>query len=243
MESNRLQGYAAFGQARYGFTDTLRGTVGARFSSTNRTANGKEPLSIGGLPYTFDKTYTHIDWKVSLEKDMSPKMMVYGAIQTGYQPGTYNEEPSTPTFSNEVKPSHLLAYTAGIKSRWLDDRLQINDEVFYYDYRDLLIQSYNIALPVSIIFNASKIAIKGSQLDVLARVFTDDQASLNVGYSRAQRGFYYTGREELRRLPDCIRAGFDRNGRLHAQHTDRPGDAAGAHLLAILKQLLWRLCA
>jgi iron complex outermembrane receptor protein len=192
VEKNRLKGYAAFGQTTYSLTDTFRATIGARASSTNRTANGNEPVAVGGLPYTFEKTYSHIDWKAGLEKDILPKMMLYGAVQTGYQPGTFNELPNTPTFSNEVKPSRLLAYTAGIKSRWWDDRVQINDEVFYYDYRDLLIQSYNIAAAFNAIFNAKKVAIKGNQLDVLARVFTDDQVNLNVGYSHARNVDFIT---------------------------------------------------
>src|SRR6202000_2216033 len=57
VEYNRLQGYAAFGQATYSFIDSLRGTLGARISSTNRTAFGNSPLAVGGLPYDFDKTH------------------------------------------------------------------------------------------------------------------------------------------------------------------------------------------
>ena len=192
VDANRLKGYAIFGQATYSITDTLRATIGARGSSTNRTAHGSEPAALGGLPYTFDETFKNIDWKAGLEKDLTPKMMVYGAIQTGYQPGTFNELPRTDTFDNEVKPSRLLAYTAGFKSRWLDDSVQINDEVFWYDYRDLLIQSYNIAAAYNTIFNARKVTIKGNQLDVLARVFTNGQLNLNVGYSQARNKDFIT---------------------------------------------------
>jgi iron complex outermembrane recepter protein len=140
----------------------------------------------GGAPYEYDKRYDHFDWKVGLEGDILPKAMIYGTVQTGYQPGTFNELPNTPTFSNEIKPSKLLSYTVGIKSRWLDDRLQINDEIYYYDYRDLLEQSYDVAAPVNPLFNAQKVVIKGDQLDILMRVFSNDEANLNVGYSHGR---------------------------------------------------------
>jgi len=192
VASNRLEGYAAFGQATYSFTDTFRATLGGRVSSTSRAAFGDAPLAAGGLPYDFDKRYTHGDWKVAIEKDLGPKAMAYGSIQTGYQPGTFNELPNTPTFDNEVKPSKLLAYTVGAKSRWLEDRLQVNGEVFYYDYRDLLIQSYDISAAYNTIFNAKKVSIKGAQFDVLARVFTADQLNLNVGYARARNDDFTT---------------------------------------------------
>jgi iron complex outermembrane receptor protein len=192
VDADRLKGYAAFGQATYSFTDTFRTTLGARASTTNRLAHGNEPAALGGLPYEFDKNFGNVDWKVGAEKDLTSKVMLYGAIQTGYQPGTFNELPNTATFNNEVKPSRLLSYTAGVKSRWLDDSLQINDEVYYYDYRDLLIQSYNIAAAYNTIFNAKKVAIKGDQLDILAKVMTNDQLNVNIGYSQARNKDFTT---------------------------------------------------
>ncbi len=192
VTQDQLKGYAAFGQGTYSITDTFRVTVGARGSTTKRTAYGDEPEALGGLPYNFDQTFNNVDWKFGLEKDVLTKMMLYGSVQTGYQPGTFNELPNTATFNNEVKPSRLRAYTGGVKSRWLDDRLQINNEIYYYDYRDLLIQSYNIAAAYNTIFNARKVAIKGDQLDVLAKVSTNDQVNLNVGYSHARNVDFVT---------------------------------------------------
>jgi iron complex outermembrane receptor protein len=189
---NREVGYAGYGQATYSFTDAFRGIIGGRYSSTDHSAHGDSPVAVGGLPYEYAKTYNHFDWKAGLEYDVLPKAMVYGTVQTGYQPGTFNELPNTATFNNEVRPSTLLSYTAGIKSRWLDDRLQINDEVYYYVYRDLLTQSYDVSAPVNPLFNAQRVVIKGNQLDILMRVFRDDQANLNIGYSHARDADFIT---------------------------------------------------
>jgi iron complex outermembrane recepter protein len=190
--ADRLIGYSLFGQATYSITETTRITGGVRGSSTERVAHGNEVVALGGLPYTFDRTYDHADWKVGVEQDLTRKMMGYATVQTGYQPGTFNELPNTATYSNEVKPQKLLSYTAGLKSRWFDDRLQINDEAYYYDFDDLLIQSYNISAPYNTIFNAKKVVIKGDQLDVLALVFTEDQMNLNVGYSHSRNVNFVT---------------------------------------------------
>jgi iron complex outermembrane recepter protein len=126
--ADRLIGYSLFGQATYSITESTRITGGVRGSSTERVAHGNEVVALGGLPYSFDRTYDHADWKVGVEQDLTRKMMGYATVQTGYQPGTFNELPNTATYSNEVKPQKLLSYTAGLKSRWFDDRLQINDE-------------------------------------------------------------------------------------------------------------------
>jgi len=186
VNADRLLGYSVFGQATYSITDTFRLIGGGRASSTERTAAGDEVVALGGLPYTFDHTYRHIDWKVGVEQDLTSKAMLYATIQTGYQPGTFNALPNTSTYSNEVQPQHLLSYTAGIKTRWLEDRLQINDEIYYYDFHNLIIQSYDISAPYNSIFNGDKVVIKGNQLDVLAKVLGDDQLNLNIGYSHAR---------------------------------------------------------
>ena len=218
VDADRLLGYAAFGQLTYSITDTLRITGGTRASSTQRTANGFEVVALGGLPYDFDKTYNHVDWKVGVEHDLSSKVMLYGVVQTGYQAGTFNALPNTPTFDNEVKPEQLHSYTAGIKSRWLDDRLQINDEIYYYDFHNLITQSYDISAPYNLIFNGDKVVIKGDQLDVLAKVFSADQANLNVGYSHARNvnvvdsyGNNYDGLQPAYAPDWTIEAGFTHN--------------------------------
>ncbi len=186
VDNNVLKGGSVYGQVTYSVTDSLRFTVGTRGSSTQHIGGGSEVVALGGDPYTFDKTYNHVDWKAGVEYDLTPKIMAYGVIQTGYQEGTYNALPNTATYSNEVKPEELKSYTAGLKSRWLDDRLQINNEIYYYDFHNLIIQAYSISEPYNVIFNGDKIEIYGDQLDVLAKVLTDDQLSLNIGYSHAR---------------------------------------------------------
>lgn len=186
IDADRLLGYAGFGQATYSVTDSFRIIGGARASSTQRTANGYEVVALGGLPYTFDKTYDHVDWKAGVEQDLAPSVMVYAIVQTGFQAGTFNALPNTATYSNEVKPEELRSYTVGLKSRWLDERLQINDELYYYDFHNLIIQAYDISAPYNLIFNGDKVGVKGNQLDILARVFSQDQLHADVSYSRAR---------------------------------------------------------
>jgi len=186
VEADRLLGYAAFGQVTYSLTDTLRITGGGRASSTQRTARGFEVVALGGEPYTFDKTYSHIDWKVGLEYDVAPAVMLYGVVQTGFQTGTFNALPNTPQFSNEVKPEQLRSYTIGMKSRWFEDRLQVNNEIYWYDFHNLIIQAYDISAPYNLIFNGRKVVVKGDQLDILGRITSADEFNVDVSYSRAR---------------------------------------------------------
>jgi iron complex outermembrane receptor protein len=180
---NRLEGVAAFGQATYKFSDTLRLIGGGRASFDSREGEG---LTGFGQPFDADEDYDRIDWKVGVEWDVLADSMAYATIQTGYQPGTYNSFPATPEQSNLVDAAELTAYTVGIKNRFLGDRLQVNNETFFYDYRDLLVQSFNLNTFLLTTFNAEKTEIWGNQLDVLFQPTDADYFNLSVGYLHAR---------------------------------------------------------
>lgn len=186
IRDNRIESYAAFGQVTLSASDTLRFTVGGRFSDDKREASGFAPAPVGGAPFSFSASYSNFDWKTGIEYDIAERAMLYGTIQTGYKPGTYNELPSTPAFDNAVKESTLLAFTAGLKTRLLGNTLQINTEIFSYDYDDFQIQAYDVSAPFNPVFNAQKVKIYGGQLDVLWAATGNSQLNLNVGYSRAR---------------------------------------------------------
>jgi len=91
-----------------------------------------------------------------------------------------------------VKPTDLIAFTGGYKTRLLDNSLQVNTEVYYYDYEDMEVQAYDINSPFNEIFNAQKIEIYGAQLDVLYAVTANARLNLNVGYSHARNEEFIT---------------------------------------------------
>ncbi|HET7204486.1 MAG TPA: TonB-dependent receptor, partial [Steroidobacteraceae bacterium] len=183
IDDNRLEGYAAFGQATYELTETLRLVAGGRFSWDRREGEGR---TADGTPYSAEEDYDHFDWKVGVEKDLAAAVMAYANVQTGYQPGTYNMFPSSDDDSNLVRSATMTAYTAGIKTRFLDGRLQVNDEVFHYDYEDLLVQSFNFNTFLLTTFNADSSTIYGNQLDVLFEPTDSDLLNVTVGYLHAE---------------------------------------------------------
>lgn len=191
VQRNRLQGAAVFGQATYSFSDALRLTVGGRYGVDDRQGNGITPLDQVSA-YRFSKKYHRFDYKIGVEYDVAPHAMAYVTYQTGYQPGTYNEFQSTPLNNAEVRPATLKAITAGIKTRLLDNTLQINDEFFYYDYRNLQLQAINVNAILNPIFNAAKVTIPGNQLDILYQPDSDNRINLSVSYVHARNKNFVT---------------------------------------------------
>jgi iron complex outermembrane receptor protein len=185
IDLNRITGQAGFGQVTVDLVQDLRLTLGGRYSHDHRIGNGNQD-SPALVPFTYDQTFSHVDYKVGLDYDLAPGILLYGAIQTAYQPGTFNGYPSTPTFSNAVGSATLRAYSTGIKSRFFGDRLQVNDETFYYDYRGLFASAYNTITNQQQTFNAQKTEILGNQLDVIYKITNSDRLNLSVGYLNAR---------------------------------------------------------
>jgi iron complex outermembrane receptor protein len=187
---NRLEGYAGFGEVTYDVSDRLRVTGGARASFDRREGAGTSPF---GAPYTSAQDFDRVDWKVAVEYDVAAASMLYATVQTAYQPGTYNPFPAVPAApaagaapAEQVAPAKLTAVTLGTKNRFLDGRLQVNAEAFRYDYRDLFVQSFNLNTFLLTTFNAQKVDIYGTQLDVLWKPVAAGRLNLSVGWLHAR---------------------------------------------------------
>ena len=199
-----LKGAALFGQATYSVLDDLRIVFGGRGSVDKREVNGfsqgivtgtTEPSPeyinlFTGLPlptYEGDKQWENFDWKVGVEYDLQETSMFYTTVQTGFQPGTFDTIPGV-----VAKESTLLAFTAGVKSTFLDGKLIINDEVFYYDYSDLLTSAFDAGAGANVLTNTDS-TIYGNQLDVDYQPWTDTLLRLSVGYTHGRYDDFITG--------------------------------------------------
>ncbi len=131
---------------------------------------------------TSDITVHRFDYKVGAQYDITPRIMAYAQYQTGYQPATFNEVANLPGRSNLVKTGKLKSVSGGIKTRWFNNTLQINDEVFYSVYNDLATQAYDASALYNPIFNAKKVTIPGNQLDVLWEPTHNDRVNFSVSY-------------------------------------------------------------
>ena len=186
VAANRLEGEALFGQVTVDLAPGLRGILGGRYSWDDRIGGGDylDGTSLGS--YAYDRSFSQADYKVGFDYDLAPEIMLYASTQTAYQPGTFNAFAGTPAISNAVNQATLTAYTAGVKSRHFDDRLQINNEMFYYDYRGLFAAAYNTVLNSNQTFNAQKTEIYGDQFDVIFKLTQSDQFSMSAGYLHAR---------------------------------------------------------
>lgn len=189
--TTNLNSYATYAQATYAITDSVRETVGVRYSWDEVSAPNSATISTNGFvtgdfspvytPFSFSHNWRRFDWKEGLEADVGEHSMVYGSVQTGYTAGTFNPIENTTKFSNVVKPQTLLAFTLGSKNRFFDNRLQINDEIFYYRYKDLLLSAFSGVTGTSTNYNAPRSTILGNELNIEYQLTGADRLSLALG--------------------------------------------------------------
>jgi iron complex outermembrane receptor protein len=188
---------AAFGQLTYSITDTFRVTGGLRYSSNQKVANGCNCSAGGGegIYFTFNHTWPRLDWKAGLEADIGDNGLWYATVQTGYDNGSYQYYNTSGLLGKQnagpaplVQPSTLVSYSTGTKFRFFDNSLEVNNEIYYYDYKNLLIASFddNPATYGNQFYNADKVEIYGDELDVKYLITRNDRIQLNFDYNHAR---------------------------------------------------------
>jgi iron complex outermembrane receptor protein len=129
--------WAAFGEATYSLTDKLRLIAGGRYSEDRKSQDG---TSIAALPNTATvnnfgrRNFSSTNWKAGIEYDVGTQSMLFATAATGYKAGGFF--PSVPYPANSFEPEKLTAYTLGSRNRFLGNRLQVNLEGFYWDYKN-----------------------------------------------------------------------------------------------------------
>jgi iron complex outermembrane recepter protein len=210
---NVATGYAGYGQGTYAIQNWVRATAGIRYSRDKEDAPdaadiypaGTPPNYTEGLiPFSARARWDHVDWKVGLEADVTDHSLVYGNVQTGYDPGGYQSV--QPTAGTALQEQKMLGYTVGTKNRFLNDHVQLNDELYYYDYKNYVLTAQSGAS--SLAFNVPRSRIYGDELDAIVGFDEGTQLNASVGLLSAKitqftvNGISYSGYE----LPDASQA-------------------------------------
>lgn len=189
--------YAAFGQGTYSVTDTFRIVAGGRYTKEDRTqltalASGGLPgvvLPPLGAPFAGDQQFKRFTWKLGVEADIADASLLYANVATGFKAGGFFVA-SPP--NNTFRPEKLTAYTVGSKNRFLNGRIQLNLEGFYWDYTDQQIsfvgpvQSGPISVPGGVTINAGRARMFGVDTELRVKVGDHGLFSVDFQYLNAK---------------------------------------------------------
>lgn len=182
---------AIYGEATYNITDQLEATIGLRYtkdhlSFNNAFANAYTDLPNGTplfplyAPFSLSNKNDNGSGRAILNYKWNDDIRTYISFSRGYRSGAYNGfgyiDASQVYF---LKPEKLDSYEGGFKSRFLDNKLQLNGAVFHYVYSNQQVSEIVNAVGFLRSLNAK---VTGAELELLARPVRAVTLRGSVGY-------------------------------------------------------------
>ncbi len=200
--------YALFGQATWAVTGRFRLVAGARYTYERKKTDSQNtiysyftPQAAPLLPSTAfplfgfstigTRSWDQTNWKAGFEFDLAPKSLLYANVSTGFKAGGFYFNP-IPGGTDTYDPEKVTAYTAGLKNRFLDDRVQLNLEAFDLEYTGQQIATLLFAqlgpalIPYFPNQNAGKARIRGGEAEGQFLLTPDTLLSGDVQYIDAK---------------------------------------------------------
>jgi len=115
-----------------------------------------------------------------------------------------DEDPTTGSYLL-IEPETVLAYETGVKSRWLDNLLQVNGAVFYYDYENLHTYKENSHVGGGVRLTDTgipKVKYAGLELEIVAQPIDNLLISLGLGYVENEIEEWLKDAEGMKADPD-----------------------------------------
>jgi iron complex outermembrane receptor protein len=188
----RTESYAAFGRIGFALTDSFRLNAGLRFTDDHKSFDGTLNAAGVDCPGAFipppagpqfcfggagqvivpappidehaRDSWRQVTWRAGAEYDVSNASLLYAAVETGFKAGGFFFSHDNPTY----QPEKITAFSVGSKNRFLDNRLQLNGELFYWIYKNQQISHVAVDSTGTVIFptdNVGKAKMKGFELE------------------------------------------------------------------------------
>lgn len=151
-------------------------------TATANTCAAGNPLCVGS------NSDSVVTWKAAISQELAPQIMVYGSVARGYKGFAYDIVTGfNPARINgalngtgpgligvgPIKPERSTSYELGLKSRFLDNKVQLNVIGFYTDYNNFQAQSAVLVgtppAPQFVLNNVGKLRTKGVEVEFSAK--------------------------------------------------------------------------
>ena len=178
---------ALYGQLRWGFTDTLSATVGARYSDESKDFNFErfcnpyqtnDPFAPNGLfggqcPafFSFDasrsesRSEDNFSPSFGLEWRASDDLLVFLNASQGYKSGGFSDRVESQTGPIDYDPETNDTLELGLKGTFLDGAMTANVTAFHMDIKDMQLASATPALSFEVT-NAGRATSQGVELEL-----------------------------------------------------------------------------
>ena len=228
-------GWAAFTDASWELNPVLTVRAGLRYTrddKENRTIGTLTDDAVPGIPFqiifenydvaaeaSFDALTPRVvaEWRPFAGSDL----MTYASWSEGFKSGGFDSKVSRASEAGRpIREETATNFELGVKSRWLDDTLQVNVALFSTDFRDLqritlIFDEVSGAFDGLRVKNAARASISGAELDVAWAPADSLLVNLAYGYLDARFDEFLAGtiqgfdiRRDGNRIPHSPRHSF-----------------------------------
>ena len=175
---------AFFANGSYAFTDRFKVGAGVRYAQNDQRFSQDVTagllLPIGSSPnVSSENVFT---WSLAPQFQLSKDTLLYARVATGYQPGGPNVK--LPGVPDQVDSSTLTNYELGLKSKFADNRVQLELAAFRIDWEDIqVISTFDGA---SGLVNGGTARSQGVEFSALFQPTSSLQLGFNAAYTDAE---------------------------------------------------------
>lgn len=129
--------FSGFAQVDWQLPKDWDVTAGA---STNLTSIYIDRISVPNFAPVNRKFNNEIAPRVAISKKIVANLWLYCSVSKGFSPPSVAEVlPSTTVISTDLQAEHGIDYEAGFKSSWLNERLYVEVNAFYYRLQNAIV--------------------------------------------------------------------------------------------------------
>jgi iron complex outermembrane receptor protein len=132
-----------------------------------------------------NRTFRRATWRAGIEYDVGDQSLLYATFETGYKSGGFFSSIDDPSF----RPESISAFTIGSKNRFLDNRLQLNLEAFWWTYKDQQLSHFkanSLGGTEFVTENVGKTRIRGFEVEMRGQVTPTTTINGTVQYLDAR---------------------------------------------------------
>jgi iron complex outermembrane receptor protein len=191
---------SVFGEVNYYFTPALHATVGARYLKGNSTLDQKNSLYLAGAGNNSSSSLSSKAFmpKYALTWEVDQANTVYTSVAKGFRLGGSNVFVPPTTCGPDLEanglekgpatyaPDSLWSYEVGSKSRFLNNRLSINADIFYVKWKNIQQGVYLPTCTYTYNANAGDATSTGFEFEIMARPMPGLTLSAAGGFVKAE---------------------------------------------------------
>ena len=179
-----------YAQGTYHFDDSLKLTLGGRFSHEKRTGTGVFLFLATDVPTDKSKAWDAFTPTATLDYQVDASTHLYATVTRGFKSGVIN----VGSQNDVIDPEYVWSYELGLKTSGLGNRIQANLAAFYMDYSNLQVGFVNAQSVVQTV-NAASARNYGLEAELRARPATGLTLELfgtylNAKYRSFTNGYY-----------------------------------------------------